>query len=62
MLETPEKALNTGLCILGAILAFTGMALDQDAVFLGGIGVGVLGYLRIRKRLREARSQEEDRE
>lgn len=60
MREKPQKALSAGLCILGAILAFTGMVLDRNAVFLGGIGLGALGYLRIRRRLRQERSRKEE--
>jgi hypothetical protein len=62
MLERQEKRLNAVFCILGAVLAFTGMALEWNALFLGGIVLGALGYLRIRRRLCSARSRNEDRE
>ena len=43
-----SKNLHRGLCIVGAAGAFTGMLLENHAIFLVGIGVGILGYLGVR--------------
>lgn len=54
--------MSLGLCILGAAGAFAGMLFESRLLFLGGIGVGVLGYLGVRRRLKRALEREEDRE
>ncbi len=53
-----RKALNGGLCVLGASGAFAGMFLESHLLFLVGIGVGVLGYLGIRRALKGALERE----
>ncbi len=49
-----NKALNAGLCILGAAGIFAGILLEANSLFLCGTGVGILGYLGIRRELRQA--------
>ncbi len=49
------KNLHRGLCIAGAAGAFTGMLLESHAIFLVGIGVGILGYLGVRRDVKRDR-------
>lgn len=46
------SGLHRGLCALGAAGAFAGMLLESNALFLVGIGVGITGYLGVRRELR----------
>jgi len=56
----PSRGLTAGLCLAGAAGLFSGMLLGSHALFLGGLGLGLTGYLRVRRRLKEA-LKEEDR-
>ncbi len=48
-----SKALNGGLCVSGAAGLFAGMLLEAHSLFLCGLAVGILGYLGIRRELRQ---------
>lgn len=43
-----------GLCVLGGVGALAGMVLKHDPLFLGGLGVGVAGYLGVRRGLKRS--------
>ncbi len=55
-----SKALNGGLCVLGAAGLFAGMLLEAHSLFLCGLAVGILGYLGIRRELRQAVDRDEE--
>jgi len=55
-----SRALTAGLCLVGAAALFSGMLLDHHLLFLGGLGIGLAGYLRVRRRLKEALKEEDE--
>lgn len=54
------RTLNGGLCVLGAAGVFAGILLETHSLFLCGMGVGILGYLGIRRELRQALNRREE--
>ncbi|MBW1800487.1 MAG: DUF2964 family protein [Deltaproteobacteria bacterium] len=48
-----EKALIIIICLAGIAGVVYGMAMDNDAIFVVGIVLVIIGYLRIRKKLKE---------
>ena len=55
-----SRALRAGLCVTGAVGVFFGMLLGRHALFLGGVGIGVAGYLLVRVHLKRSLEKEED--
>lgn len=49
-----NKKINRMSCLVGAIAAFAGIAVDSNVLFVAGLALGVAGYLGIRKGLRRS--------
>jgi hypothetical protein len=57
-----RRALNCGLCVLGGAGVLAGIVLETHALFLCGMGVGILGYMGVRRELRETLKRNEELE
>jgi len=54
MKEGTERRITAGLLVLGIPLVAYGMASKSHPLFLLGIGLVIVGYLRIRTKLRHS--------